>query len=173
MQVHGHRLPAVYAPALDRAREVAPQALRLVERAMREQAGHVEVAVTDAAGARELLRSTHRALLGTRNKERGRRGDALAHTTPSTRGVLIVVDAEGHDGDLELLDETLVHEMAHAVQFNRPGVRETVLLHLRNNYRLIDLSRAECRAADKQGGADEAEAEAMERLARKLSKVVV
>ncbi len=79
----------------------------------------------------------------------------------------MVIDVESCRTNREI-DRTLIHEFVHAAQFRRPGVRDSVLAGLHNNYGLHRLSRWEAKRLNRQVAAHEREARSLERYARKL-----
>lgn len=148
-----------------RTRRIADQAARLVSRKV-GRLPHVEIVVTDKRGVTALVEDTEAALVGSRVSKR-RSANIYGSTALAANGVLITINAGKHRDDLEL-DTTVIHELVHAVQLNRPGAREQRLAELRNNYGVEEMRRSDARKAIKAIKGDEKEARTFERLARHL-----
>lgn len=169
MQITGHKLGSRHRPILDRTRLIAAPAARLVEQHMGGRVGRVDIAVTVRSGIPDLIIDAHRPLFGRQDRHAWTGMRCFGVTTISASGVLIVINAEKCRGPA--LDQTLLHELGHAVQFGRPGARDLIVRSLRNNYGIDAMTDAEADAANRQVARDEDEAEALERLARKLARV--
>jgi hypothetical protein len=165
MNVTGWQLDRRYAPSLRHAQAVADRAADVVQRQLRESVGQVEVLLVSRAGMEDVLHQNEQRLLGA-SLRRLKNPEAWAHTTASTVGTLIVVNAE--DCPQRELTKTLVHEMVHAAQFQRPGIRDYVVRMIRANHQLDRLSWRESRAMDRQLKTHEREAARLERLAREI-----
>ncbi|GAA2803200.1 hypothetical protein [Streptomyces showdoensis] len=168
MNVAAYRLPGRYSKGMARIESIAEQAARLVQDEMRERLGHVEIVASDTRGYRGRILAAEQQILGTRTDPLWDYPESVGHTTLIPSGVLILVDLEATAAGE--LDETLVHELVHAVQFGRRGKRDFVLAGIRNNHgiqkaggwlkvTLVDNRRV---------AADEREAQRLEHLARKL-----
>ncbi|MFF5445461.1 hypothetical protein [Streptomyces sp. NPDC012888] len=169
MDVTGYHLHRRYDPILNRAAAIADQAAALVQQRMREPMPATRIVVAKEGNCPLALIENYRATLGTELWPPARPAtDYMGITTVSPDGALIVINADEHDGSLRQLDETLVHELVHAVQLGRPGKRDEELRGVRHNF---GLERMRIRSAWKQNRAtriDEREAQALEYLARDL-----
>ncbi|MEU8525277.1 hypothetical protein AB0C77_06690 [Streptomyces sp. NPDC048629] len=167
MNVTAYKLGASYRSGLDRVEAIADKAAGLVERKLREPVGHVEILVADRRKALEVLGKANEQLVG-RPRKRQRQSLGSGYTTLHPGGgALIVIDAEACEA-AQILDETVVHELVHAVQIGRPGRREALLANLRNDHGIARMSHLDASAATRQIKADEREALRLEYLARKL-----
>lgn len=165
MDVMAWQLDRRYSKALTQVQDVADRAARLVERQLQGTVGQVEVLVASRAGLEDVLHQNEQRLLGLPLR-RLKNPEAWAHTTTSPAGTLIVINAE--DCPSRELTKTVVHEMVHAAQFQRPGVRDWVVRMIRANHQLDKPSWRESRAMDRQLKDHEREAARYERLAREL-----
>lgn len=166
MQITPYRLGSRYRPGLARIEKIAAQAAQLVQGKLREQIGHVEIVVTDTPNYGDSILAAERRILGTRTQSRYSLPPSLAHTTLIPNGTLIVFDAQATPA--RDIDATVVHELVHAAQFGRPGVRNSVLAGIRNNH---DIKRVGWFAAHRENrkvAAHEREAIRLESLARKI-----
>lgn len=170
MQITAHRLGRSRQATLDRIASIAEPAARLVQQYMGGSIGHVELAVTGNSSIPDLIVQAHRPLLGRVNRRQVRSVRCYGTATISPAGTLIVINADKCRRTAEI-DKTVLHEFAHAVQFTRPGARALLIRSLRNNYRIEAMTAAEATAANRQVDADEVEAERLERLARKLTRL--
>ncbi|MFE9738837.1 hypothetical protein [Streptomyces sp. NPDC006477] len=167
MQITPYKLGAQYEPSLARVETVADRAARLVQNKLGERIGHVEIVVTDTRGYRDSIVAAEQQVLGTRTRSRYGLPPSLAHTTLSPSGTLIVIDAQAtprHE-----IDTTVVHELVHAAQFGRPGVRDAVLAGIRNNHGIEKVGGwFKAQLENRKVAAHEREAIRLESLARKL-----
>lgn len=166
MQITPYRLGSRHRPGLTRIEEIADQAVRLVQAKLREQIGRVEIVVTDTQNYGDSILAAEQRLLGTRTRSRYNLPPSLARTTLSPTGTLIVIDAQAtphHE-----VDTTVVHELVHAVQFGRPGVRDAVLAGIRNNHGIDKVGWLAAHRENRKVAAHEREAVRLESLARKL-----
>lgn len=170
MQITAHRLSRSQQPALDRIASIAELAARLVQQHMGGSIGHVDLAVTGKSGIPDLVVQAHRPLFGRVDRGQVRRLRCYGTTTVSSSGTLVIINADRCRRASDV-DKTVLHELGHAVQFARPGARALLIRSLRNNYGIEAMTDAEARAANRQVDADEVEAERLERLARKLTRL--
>ncbi|MET9950187.1 hypothetical protein ABZ135_01380 [Streptomyces sp. NPDC006339] len=168
MHVAAYRLPGRYSKGMARIEAIADQAAQLVQDEMRERLGPVEIVASDTRRYEARILAAEQQILGTRTESKWGYPKSLAHTTLSPSGVLVLVDLEATPA--RELDKTLVHELVHAVQFGRRGMRDFVLAGIRNNHgiekaggwlkvNLVD---------NRKVAAHEREARSLEHLARKL-----
>ncbi|MFE7580773.1 hypothetical protein ACFU5Y_04295 [Streptomyces gardneri] len=167
MQVTAYQLGSGYQSALARVEAIAAPAAQLVQKKLGEQIGHVEIAVTDTRGYRDGIVAAEQRILGTRTRSRYDLPPSLAHTTLSPSGVLILVDVQATSRPE--LDKTVVHELVHAAQFGRRGVRDAVLAGIRNNHGIEKAGGwLKVQLENRKVAAHEREAIRLEFLARKL-----
>jgi hypothetical protein len=165
--VEPYRLHRSYTPALSRAQEVAEQAARLVTRRMRERLPHVTVRVSGERLFALAVTEVEQQTLGTDRLPTGacQGRSVYGATTLGPAGAVIVINAKAVIED-RCLSTTLVHELVHAVQLNRPGGIQHRMTALRG---LFGLSSAGPTAAfDRQHDRNEREAQALEVLAREI-----
>ncbi|MEU8642280.1 hypothetical protein AB0C91_10215 [Streptomyces sp. NPDC048674] len=167
-----HRIGRQYQATADRVHAGVDAAIAIVEKSARGRVGSLEVAVTNTAGMWETVVAAHEPLFGRRKSKEWRRneGSPFGTTTVTSVGVLVVINAQTCRGRTVEIDKTLLHEITHAVQFNRPGARDLLMRSLSNNYGLTAMTTAEAAAANRQVDTDEREAERMERHHRQLAK---
>ncbi|HTE57002.1 MAG TPA: hypothetical protein VK698_39385 [Kofleriaceae bacterium] len=170
MKLTTHRLSRKHQPVVDRVTLILDEAARVVKRHSGCGVGRTEVAVTTRRGVTDLACRAHEGLFGVSDPDDW---DNSAGTTTLTRtGTLVIVNADAHLRHLEEVDRTLLHELAHAAQFNRPGARKQNLRAIEYGLGLRELSATECRAGTRRMDADELEAERAEDLLRQLAKAV-
>jgi len=172
MRLVEYRLARRYRPVLDRVDLVLDQAVRLAEQHARGSLGRVEVAVTITDGIPDLVCEAHEQLLGASNWDAWRSEGCAGTTTINPAGSLVIINAQSCRGRTEEIDKTVIHELVHAAQFNRPGARENVRRGIAFNYGMGWLEDREVRALNRRVDRDEREAEAAERLHRQLAKAV-
>lgn len=169
MDVTSYQLHRRYTPILARVEEIADQAARLVEQRMRERMPPTRLIVASEKHCPVALIDNYRAALQTEIYPPGRpETDYMGITTISPDGVLVLINAEAHNGDLRQLDETVVHELVHAVQYSRPGMRDKEIQGIRHNFRLERMRIRSAWRQNRQTTRDEHEAEALEYLAREI-----
>ncbi|WP_405531542.1 hypothetical protein OG592_27135 [Streptomyces avidinii] len=169
MDVAGYQLARRYAPVLDRVQAIADQAAFLVRQKLRGQMPPVRIVVAAKKHCPEVVIRSQQQILGVNTlPTRSERCDYLGITTLSPDGVLVVINAGSVGSDQRMLDETVVHELVHGVQYGRPGTREIALKGLRNNYGIERLSHPKAWKLNRQISRDEREAEGLEYLARQI-----
>jgi len=173
MRLIEYRLARQYRPVLDRVDLVMDQAARMIAQRERRGLGEVEIAVTITDGIPDLICAAHERLFGTSDWDAwagpGRHGVA----TLNPAGTLVIVNAESLRGNRTEIDKTVLHELTHAAQFNRPGARESALKAIAHNcYGIGWLSDREMRSFGRRVQSDERGAEAAERLHRQLARAV-
>ncbi|MEU8547813.1 hypothetical protein AB0C81_12575 [Streptomyces roseoverticillatus] len=157
---------------------VAEQAKRLVEREMRARVREpLTITVTDTHGVWALSERAEResvglpstlgqVLLGYLHRPAK---PLLGRLSVSWDGLLLLVNAEAHKGDLAEVNVTLVHELVHAVQLSAPGARDARLAQIRSNYGVQRFSRREAKAANRVIQRHEEQARVLEHLAAQLA----
>lgn len=151
MQVNAYAIGPARRPVLDRVCAIADQAAALVESEMGVRLHGVELLVTDTYFTR-LLAGDDDGLYGC--------------TLYGLDRVLAVVNAQAHLDDPAEVDKTVIHELTHAAQMLRPGVRRVE--KFRTEEALSWLPAAELEQYDAQWDAGEAQAVELERLADHL-----
>lgn len=165
--VEAYRLHPSYKPALRRAEEVAGQAAHLVTRKMRERLPHVTVRVSGERLLGLAVTEAQQQALGTDRLPSGAScgRDVYGITTLGPAGAVIVINAKAVIED-RCLSNTLVHELVHAVQINRPGGIQRRMTALRGHFGFH--SAGPTKAYLRQHDRDEREAQALEYLAREI-----
>lgn len=133
--VSTHKLPG-YGSTLRTARRLTEQAVRLVNRAVPGRMPDVEVVLTTERGMVDLMAAADIALAGHADRRALNRAvrqsrrtarDCQARAIPKPDGgALVLIDADKHPTP-GAFAVTLVHELVHAVQFSRRGVRERIV----------------------------------------------
>lgn len=167
------RVGRQYAATIDRVEAAVDVATHIVEDRARGCVGPVEVAVSTSAGMWDLVVEAHRPMFGRQDpnvwdEER----NAFGTTTITESGVLVVINAQACKGRPVEIDKTLLHELTHAVQFNRRGARDLIMRSLANNYGIRSMTKAEAKAANRRVAVDEREAARMERHHRLLAQSI-
>jgi hypothetical protein len=168
-----HRVGRQYAATIDRVNAAADVATRIVEDRMRGSVGHFEIAVSNSSGMWEMVVDAHRPMFGRQDPSVWQHdAHAFGTTTITQSGVLVVINAQACKGRDVEVDKTLLHELTHALQFNRRGARDLIVRSLANNYGIAAMTKAEARAANRRVDADEREAARMERHHRLLAQSI-
>ncbi|MFB7605262.1 hypothetical protein [Streptomyces gardneri] len=167
MQVTAYQLGTRHQSALARVEAIADPAARLVEKKLGERVGRVRIIVSDERGSRETVTQADQQVIGTTRRPLSVDSGIGYTTLDPAGGTLVVIDAESCGTD-QRIDETVVHELVHAVQFGRPGIREARLSAIRNNHGIHLLTWRQAFALNRQVAAHEREAARLESLARKL-----
>ncbi|MBB4985004.1 hypothetical protein [Streptomyces nymphaeiformis] len=168
MQITSYKLDARHQPGFARVEAVADNCSGIVIRELNEGTGHVEIRVTNRRHFAEAVIVAEQQAIGVTHKPLLSDGyDAWGFTTVSSRGSVLLIDVESCRTTREI-DRTLIHELVHAAQFRRPGVRDLVIAGLHNNYGVHQLSRAEAKRLNRQIAGREREAARLERFARQL-----
>ena len=169
-----HRVGRQYQATADRVHAAVDAAVDIVENEIRGCVSSLEVAVSNTSDMWQMVVDAHRPMFGRQSARLWQKdgGNAFGTTTVTRSGVLVIVNAQACKGrDIEV-DKTLLHELTHAVQFNRPGARDLIMRSLANNYGITPMTEAQAAAANRQVDADEREAERMERHHRQLAKSI-
>lgn len=176
LTVSTHKIPG-YGPTLRTAKQLAQQAVRLVDRAVPGRMPDVEIILTNPRGMAELGSAADAELAGvldkrTRNRaERGARRlarDASGRAVPRANGsvlVLVNVDQHASPGQFAV---TLVHELVHAMQFSRKNVIDQVVRDARAQFGVERQSRRQAREHARLVEQHEQEAYGSEYLADQL-----
>lgn len=165
--VEPYRLHRSYLPALHRAEGVAGQAAQLVTRQMRERLPHVTIRVSGERLLGLAVTEAEQQALGTDRLPMGtcRGRDVYGACTLGPAGAVIVINAKAVIED-QCLSTTLVHELVHAVQLNRPGGIQHRMTALRGKFGLH--SAGPTAAFNRQHDRNEREAQALEVLAKEI-----
>ncbi|MEU6365742.1 hypothetical protein ABZ876_08295 [Streptomyces sp. NPDC046931] len=174
MRFIAHRVGRQHQATIDRVHAAVDAAVDIVEREIRGCVGPLEVAVSNTSDMWRMVVDAHRPMFGRQNARLWQRheGHAFGTTTITPGGVLVVINAQTCRGRGIEIDKTLLHELTHAVQFNRPGARALIMRSLANNYGITPMTEAEAKAANRQVDAEEREAERMERHHRLLAQSI-
>lgn len=173
MRLVEYRLPRQYRPVLDRVDLVMDEAARMIGQRERAGLGQVEIAVTVTDGIPDLICAAHQQLFGASDWDAWADPGCYGTATLNTAGTLVVVDAEALKGNRVEIDKTVLHELKHAAQFNRPGARESARKAIAFDYYDIGwMTDSELRSFDRRIQRDEREAEGVERLHRQLAQAV-
>ena len=168
------RVGRQHQATLDRVHAAVDAATAIVQRETGSRVGSVSVAVANTSDMWRMVVDAHRPMFGRQDARLWRReeGNAFGTATITSSGVLVVVNAQASKGREVEIDKTLLHELTHAAQFNRPGARDLLMRSLANNYGITPMTEAQAAAANRQVDADEREAERMERPHRLLAKSI-
>lgn len=172
MRLLEYRLAGPYRSVLDRVDLVLDQAARIIGQRERRGLGMVEVIVTITDGIPDLICAAHEGLFGMSDWDAWAGRCPAGTTTLNLGGSLVIINAETLRGRTVDIDKTVLHELTHAAQFNRPGARDRAVKGLAYNYGMGWLQDRELRAGDREQARDEREATAAERLHRQLSRAV-
>ncbi|WP_226598973.1 hypothetical protein [Streptomyces violascens] len=166
-----------YRATLRTAQQLADQAGRLVERSVPGRMPNVQITLTTARGLAELATTADAELAGQTDRrvlaraERDARKvarDVAGRAIPIADGsVLVLVNIDQHRTPDDFAT-TLVHELVHAMQFSRRGVRERIVRDLRDAFGVEPQSRRQSREHMRLLGAEENEAYGREYLAQQL-----
>lgn len=173
MRLVTYRLGRQHRSVVERVDRVMDAAARMIGQRERHGLGSVEIAVTITDGIPDLICAAHEELFGRSDWEAWAGPARHGVATLNAAGTLIVVNAQSLRGKQAEIDKTVLHELTHAAQFNRPGARETAWKGIAFNYGLGWLEDREVRALNRRIDRDEREAEQAERLHRQLAKAVV
>ncbi|MFI5985075.1 hypothetical protein ACIBEA_29940 [Streptomyces sp. NPDC051555] len=171
MDVASYQLHRRFTPLLERVQGTADQAAYLVQQKMRERLTPTRIVVAAQKHCPEVVRQAAQRTLSVGHGPALREPavDYLGITVLDGGGTLIVINAGALASQPQRwLDETVVHELVHAVQFGRPGSRELAMKGLRNNYGIEKLTLTRAWKTNRGIGKDEREAAALERLAREI-----
>ncbi|MFI1441415.1 hypothetical protein [Streptomyces fructofermentans] len=166
-----------YRATLRTAKQLAGPAARLVNRSVPGSMPDVRITLTNPRGMAELATAAEAELAGgvdkrVRDREERRAAregrDVAGRAVPLADGsvlVLINVDQNDSPGEFAL---TLVHELVHAMQFSRKGVRERIIRDRRHCFKVERQSRRQARENDRCHDEEEREAYSREYLADQI-----
>ncbi|WP_406304613.1 hypothetical protein OHA61_22900 [Streptomyces sp. NBC_00885] len=167
-----------YGGTLRTAKRLAEQAVTVVDRSVPGRMPDVQITLTAPRGMAELATAAEVELTGgevdkriqaraLREANRHAR-DAAARAIPLAGGdVLVLVNVNHHANPAEFA-VTLVHELVHAMQFSRKGVRERIVTDLRDALGVEKQSRRQAREHLRLLEQEEREAYGVEYLANQL-----
>ncbi|MGW0310234.1 hypothetical protein [Streptomyces flavidovirens] len=166
-----------YRSTLRTAKHLAEEAVRVVERAVPGRMPDVQIILTSERGMAEVATSSEVEAAGNVDKRVQARAlraatrtarDTAGRTVPLVDGgVLVVINVDQHPNEATFAI-TLVHELVHAMQLSRKGVRERLVSGLRHDLGVERLSRRQSREHDRCLKQEENEAYGAEYLARRL-----
>ena len=172
MRLLTYRLDRQYRSVVDRVDRVMDEAARLIGQRERHGLGSVEITVTVTDGIPDLMCAAHERLVGASDWDAWAGGGQYGAATLDSDCTLIVINAQSLKGRQSEIDKTVLHELTHAAQFNRPGARQTARRAIAHNYGIGWLEDREVRALNRRIARDEREAKAVERLHRQLARAV-
>ncbi|WP_328861308.1 hypothetical protein [Streptomyces sp. NBC_00306] len=170
-KLFGHRA------TLRTAKQLAEPAARLVNRSVPGRMPDVQITLTNPRGLAELATTAEAELAGgvdKRVRDREERHaarearDVAGRAVPLMDGsvlVLINVDQNASPGEFAI---TLVHELVHAMQFSRKGVRERIIRDRRDAFKVERQSRRHAREHERGLADEEREAYSREYLADQI-----
>ncbi|WP_327369002.1 hypothetical protein [Streptomyces sp. NBC_01217] len=171
-----HKLPG-YGATLRTAKRLAGEAVRVVERGVPGKMPDVQVILATGRGMAELVTAAEVETAGDVDKwvqSRALRAakraadDVAGRTIPlADGGALIVINIEQHPNEATFAT-TLVHELVHAMQLSRKGVRDRIVSGLRHDLGVERLSRRQNRECERCLEQEEREAYGVEYLARRV-----
>ncbi|MET7384800.1 hypothetical protein ACFYPT_02630 [Streptomyces sp. NPDC005529] len=177
IEVSTHKLFG-YRATLRTAKQLATPAVKLVNRSVPGTMPDVQITLTNPRGMAELATLAEVELAGggvdkrvAQREERhaAREGrDAAGRAVPLADGsvlVLINVDQNQSPGEFAI---TLVHELVHAMQFSRKGVRERIIRDRRDCFNIERQSRRQARENERCHDEEEREAYSREYLADQI-----
>ncbi|MFE4674107.1 hypothetical protein [Streptomyces sp. NPDC056723] len=166
-----------YRATLRTAKQLAESAARLVNRSVPGSMPDVQITLTNARGLAELATTAEAELAGgvdkrvrDREERHAARGacNVDGRAVPLADGsvlVLINVDRNDSPGEFAI---TLVHELVHAMQFSRKGVRERIIRDRRDTFKVERQSRRQARENERCHDDEEREAYGREYLADQI-----
>ncbi|MCZ4122610.1 hypothetical protein [Streptomyces sp. H39-S7] len=159
------------------AKQLAKRAVPLVNRNVPGSMPDVQIVLTTARSLAELAVAVEAELVGgadrralakaVREAERHAREAAGRAVPLAEGGALILVNLDQHRTVADLAI-TLVHELVHAMQFSRRGVRERVIADVRDELGIKRLSHRQRRESARALEREEEEAYEREYLADRL-----
>lgn len=166
-----------FRATLRTAKQLADTAVKLVNRSVPGSMSDVQITLTNPRGMAELATTAEAELAGgvdPRVKDRAERAaarearDAAGRAVPLADGsVLVLINVEQNDSPGEFAI-TLVHELVHAMQFSRKGVRERIVRDLRDGFKVDRQSRRQAREHERCLDEEEREAYSREYLANQV-----
>ncbi|MFG2591665.1 hypothetical protein [Streptomyces sp. NPDC048438] len=166
-----------YGSTLRTAKRLCEEAVRIVERSVAGRMPDVQVVLTGERNLAEVATAAEwetagctdkrvqaRALRSAKKLARDTAGRAIPQ---ADGGVLIVVNVDQHPNEA-VFAITLVHELVHAMQTSRKGVRDRLIAGLRNDLGVERMPRRKYREHERLLEAEEKEAYGSEYLAGRL-----
>uniref|UniRef100_A0AAU3GVQ7 TIGR04338 family metallohydrolase n=1 Tax=Streptomyces sp. NBC_01401 TaxID=2903854 RepID=A0AAU3GVQ7_9ACTN len=176
LEVSTHKLFG-YRSTLRTAKRLADEAVRVVNRAVAGRMPDVQVVLTGERDLAEVATAAEWETAGCTDKRVQARSlraakrlarDTAGRAIPlADGGVLIVVNVDQHPNEA-VFALTLVHELVHAMQMSRKGVRDRLIAGLRHDLGVERMSRRLSREHDRLTEAEEKEAYGSEYLAGRL-----
>ncbi|MFD6496205.1 hypothetical protein [Streptomyces sp. NPDC060188] len=167
-----------YRATLRTAKQLATPAVKLVNRTVTGSMPDVQITLTNPRGMAELATLAEVELAGggvdkrvAQREERhaAREGRSVfGRAVPLADGsvlILINVDRTESPGEFAI---TLVHELVHAMQFSRKGVRERIIRDRRHCFNIERQSRRQSREQERCHDEEEREAYSREYLADQI-----
>lgn len=159
------------------AKRLAEEAVRIVDRAVPGRMPDVQIILAKERGMAEVATAAEFETAGCTDKRVQARAlraanrlarDAAARAVPlADGGALIVINIDQHRNEADFAI-TLVHELVHAMQLSRKGVRDRLVAGLRNDLGVEKQSRRQVREHERCLEAEEKEAYGAEYLAGRL-----
>ena len=176
LSVETHQLFG-YRATLRTAKHLAEEAVRIVDRAVPGRMPDVRVVLTSERSVAEVATAAEfktaectdkRVRTRTvREANRSARDTAGRAIPLADGGVLVVINIDQHRNEAEFAI-TLVHELVHAMQLSRDGVRDRIVAALRHDLHVERLSRRQVREHERCLEQEEKEAYGVEYLAGRL-----
>ncbi|MFF4246117.1 hypothetical protein ACFYY2_16805 [Streptomyces sp. NPDC001822] len=176
LDVSTHKLFG-YRSTLRTAKRLTEEAVRVVDRSVAGRMPDLRVVLTSERNFAEVSTTAEWETAGCTDKRTQSRAlraakklarETAARAVPlADGGVLIVVNVDQHPNEATFAI-TLVHELVHAMQTSRKGVRDRLIAGLRHDLGVERLSRRQSRELDRLFEADEKEAYGAEHLAGRL-----
>ena len=168
------RVGRQHQATIDRVHAALGPAVEIIENEIHARVGYLQLAVSNTSDMWQMVVDAHRPMFGQQDARPLQRegGRAFGTATITSSGVLVVINAQACKGRAVEVDKTLLHELTHAAQFNRPGARDLIMRSLANNYGITPMTEAEAAAANRRVDTDEREAERMERHHRLLAQSI-
>ncbi|MEU1122812.1 hypothetical protein ABZ371_04295 [Streptomyces sp. NPDC005899] len=166
-----------YGSTLRTAKRLSEEAVRIVERSVAGRMPDVQVVLTGERNLAEVSTAAEWETAGCTDKRMQARAlrdakryarDVAGRSIPlADGGVLIVVNVDQHPNEA-VFAITLVHELVHAMQTSRKGVRDRLVAGLRHDLGVEKQSRRWDREHARCLEAEEKEAYGSEYLAGRL-----
>ncbi|MEV5159423.1 hypothetical protein [Streptomyces sp. NPDC053728] len=176
LEVSTHKLFG-YRSTLRTAKRLAEEAVRVVDRAVAGRMPDVQVVLTGERHLAEVATAAEWETAGCTDKRVQARalrsakrlaGDTAGRAIPlADGGVLVAVNVDQHPNEATFAI-TLVHELVHAMQTSRKGVRDRLITGMRHDLGVERLSRRAYREHERLLEAEEKEAYGSEYLAGRL-----
>ncbi|MFF6908658.1 hypothetical protein ACFY9Q_22330 [Streptomyces sp. NPDC012389] len=176
LDVSTHKLFG-YRATLRTAKRLAEEAVRIVDRSVAGRMPDVKVVLTGERNLAEVSTAAEWESAGCTDKRVQARAlrsakklarDTAGRAIPlADGGVLVVINADQHPNEATFAI-TIVHELVHAMQMSRKGVRDRLVAGLRHDLGVEKQSRRWNREHERCLEAEENEAHGCEYLAGRL-----